>query len=742
MGATVAFLSLVALQYWHYCWGAAPPILLVCWHVVAGAVGGVGFWLIVGMRRPGILSKACLTAALWSLLPALSLAAATGDYSISWWTIHDWLLLSFPACFVLTAAYARPRRRGACDDAEGSPARVFVHGLFVAKRMRRPLVKAGAALAAYSLLSVIMTYPGIKTFGSSAIGAGEDIWAYIWSLWWLKRAVFELHQSPYFTDLLFHPSGASLLLHDLQPFNGLLSAPLQSWLGLIPAYNAIQIFNFVSSGLAMYLLAGALTGHAGAAFVAGCAFTFCANHMSHTLEHQGLASLAWLPVYCLAFMKSHTKRGLRWPVLAGVAVILNAGCTWYFMLYAFLLSAIFYGYLIGLEWGRLRWVRWWSGVWQRLTGDGASAYSRLAVGAGGVGLSIALFSACPAVVRTVAVIAVVSLPWFIGRVFGWRCVGRVLLIGVIAGGVLGPVCWQMARRASEFERGHEPWNSATDVVSLLVPAQVSSYGAAFQGIRETFRANHVETGNHLGWAVLALGVAAWAVADRRTIGFWVLLGTVFVALSCGPKITVCGRPVFAGIYWPLRRGAMVLRMAGSPGRMALMGSFALSVMAAYTITWIAGRVRRPVLAFSALLAVILLESLCLPYPVTAAHVPAFYEAMAQDADDYAIVDSAYSRSMFYQTIHGKKLVGGYISRRPFGPLQRIWRVSLLNELLARPVRRTGKMFASPEDVEMLRSQNVRYIIDHSGRYRPVLREQLELEASSHEDRADQYDLRP
>ena len=199
--------------------------------------------------------------------------------------------------------------------------------------------------------------------------------------------------------------------------------------------------------------------------------------------------------------------------------------------------------------------------------------------------------------------------------------------------------------------------------------------------------------------------------------------------------------MFDGLYWPLRRGAMVLRMAGSPGRMALMGSFALSVMAAYTLRWIAGRVRRPALACGAATALILLESLCLPYPVLHPRVRAFYEAMAQDTDDYAVVDSAYSKSMFCQTIHGKKLVGGYVSRRPLAPLQRIWRVSLLNELLARPFRRTGAMFASRDDVQVLRSQNVRYIIDHSGRYRRVLRDQLGLEISSQEEGADLYDLR-
>jgi hypothetical protein len=50
-----------------------------------------------------------------------------------------------------------------------------------------------------------------------------------------------------------------------------------------------------------------------------------------------------------------------------------------------------------------------------------------------------------------------------------------------------------------------------------------------------------------------------------------------------------------------------------------------------------------------------------------ANVPAFFKEIAQDDEEYAILEIPMmwnADSMYYQTYHGKKLVGGYVSRVP------------------------------------------------------------------------------
>jgi len=714
---------------------------LVCWYLVAAVAAAAALRTVARIDRLGMATKTGLACAVWAVLADLALSMALGELSLSWWSLQDSFLLGLPACFVLVALGVGPgpQARRTAETAGG--AKAFVDTLLPTPSQRHTVRSLASAAVGYVVLSFLMTYPGVTVLNTHAIGRGQDCWQMMWNLWWFREAVFSLHTWPYHCDLLFHPLGASLLLHSFQPWNGLLSSPLQACFGLVAAYNIVVLLNLAATGFAMYLLAHALTGRRGASFAAGCAFTFCANHMSHSLAHQNIASLGWLLIYCLAFLKTHARPGLGWPLLAGLSAVLATACSWYLLLFALLFSAIFYSYLLALEWRQLEWVAACGRCWRRLASHRERLWAQGVVTAIGVALSITLFAALPMVVRVIGVAAVLGLPWFAARRLGWRCAGRLAIAGGVAAIVLGPAAGLMLCRASEFEPGHEPWSNATDLAALFVPGAVSSYGPVFESVYRTFRARPVETGNYLGWTSLALAAVAWVAADRRVTRFWSLVGAVFIILSFGPKVSALGRPVFYGPYSPLRRGTIVLQIAGCPGRMAIMGSLALSAMVAYAVAVLSKRIGRPVLSATVLTTVVVLELLCLPFPATAARVPSFYGAMAQDEADYAVIDSAYSKNLFFQTIHRKKLMGGYLARRPRRALQQIWSVSLLNELLARPIRRTGRMFASDEDVEMLRSLNVRYIIDHSGRYRPVLKEQLGLRLAFQEDGADVYDIR-
>ena len=125
-------------------------------------------------------------------------------------------------------------------------------------------------------------------------------------------------------------------------------------------------------------------------------------------------------------------------------------------------------------------------------------------------------------------------------------------------------------------------------------------------------------------------------------------------------------------------------------------------MAAYALAKLGARARW---LAPAALALVLVEFTCLPYPTIDPEAPSFYYELAKDPDDYALVDSAFSKNLYYQTIHGKRLMGGYLSRRPLEACRYFWGRPLLNELLAKPYRRTGRMFASEEDVAELRKLN-------------------------------------
>ena len=89
----------------------------------------------------------------------------------------------------------------------------------------------------YTLLTGAMTWPLATQLTSAIPGDSFDGWQNYWNLWWIKVALVERIQNPFFTDLLYAPTGVGLYFHTLNPFNGVVTLPVQLSVGLMPAYN-------------------------------------------------------------------------------------------------------------------------------------------------------------------------------------------------------------------------------------------------------------------------------------------------------------------------------------------------------------------------------------------------------------------------------------------------------------------------------------------------------------------------
>jgi hypothetical protein len=109
--------------------------------------------------------------------------------------------------------------------------------------------------------------------------------------------------------------------------------------------------------------------------------------------------------------------------------------------------------------------------------------------------------------------------------------------------------------------------------------------------------------------------------------------------------------------------------------------------------------------------------------MSSAEVPAFYKQMALETDDYAILEVpgfAVANYMYFQTIHGKKLINGYVSRTPDYALEFASRAPLISNIISRsdaPIMEdiTKKDVIKQnrtELISMLTSYNIRYIIIH------------------------------
>ena len=183
--------------------------------------------------------------------------------------------------------------------------------------------------------------------------------------------MLEQHTHPWFTNLLYAPTGVGLLFHTLNAFNGFITLPIQLVFGLLPAYNTAVLFSFTLGGLGAYLLARHILGPGSshlAAFAAGVIFTFSPFHIAHLLGHMQVISLEWIPFYALYLLRTvqcgldcpleraskletgsrplpaprayASRRIWRNALLAAFFLVLVALCDWYYVLYCLILTAV------------------------------------------------------------------------------------------------------------------------------------------------------------------------------------------------------------------------------------------------------------------------------------------------------------------------------------------------------------------------------------------------------------------
>ncbi|NJM08037.1 hypothetical protein HC891_20370 [Candidatus Gracilibacteria bacterium] len=90
-----------------------------------------------------------------------------------------------------------------------------------------PIVPHLLALACYTLLALVVTFPLVLNLGTRVVAnepGQTDAFLGVWNVWWTAQAITDL-RDPYFTPLLFHPQGLDLFWQTLSLPQGLLALP-------------------------------------------------------------------------------------------------------------------------------------------------------------------------------------------------------------------------------------------------------------------------------------------------------------------------------------------------------------------------------------------------------------------------------------------------------------------------------------------------------------------------------------
>ena len=499
---------------------------------------------------------------------------------------------------------------------------------------------------AYFVVTLFMTYPLILNLTTAIPGDGFDGWQNYWNLWWLKEALVDLGQSPYFTTFLDYPSGVSLYFHTLNPFNGLWTLPVQLAGGLVLAYNAVVLFSFAIGGVGAYLLARyilrGICRSVWPALIAGLIFTFSPFHFAHLLGHMQVFSLEWLPFYVLFLLRTAESdvagrrmlpyKSQRWnAALMTFFMVLVGLCDWYYLMYLVLFTGLYLLYLAVAR--RLR----------------LSAFAAVVAG------------------------------------------------GCLAGLILSPLWLPMVlevERASYMRPDPEHiLRLSADLLAYVTPSEMHPvWGALMRQFSERFTTTTSERLIFAGFVPLGLALYALIRSRGRAVWFWAISTLAFGLLSLGPVLHVAGQtdlPLVGEVVLPygwLNRVVPFMDISRSVSRLDVMVMLSLGVLASIGVSAVlrdANASRRKSTAIGGILAVVIcIEFLAVPYPMSAPDTPPFYFTLAGDGEDYAVLnlpmDWDRPNYLLYQTVHGKRLTSAYTSRD--NPLSLVDRTPFLQEL--------------------------------------------------------------
>ena len=547
----------------------------------------------------------------------------------------------------------------------------------------------------YVLVAVAFAWPLPLHLDTAFTGdPGGDTGVYVWNQWVFQDETLVHHHSPLSTDKIFALSQrADLTQHNYTAFLDLLALPLIPWLGVVTTFNVVYLFVTALTAIATYALVRHVTpADRAQAWLAGVVFAWSPILVARSTGHFSLVAAAPLPAFLLFLMRADRSRQLRCAALAGLCMAWAAFCDVYYAIYCLMIAA---GYLVSRV---VRVTRAdspapapWRWTLDLLILVVSGLVTGLLLGRGGrfdvFGVSMSVRGLyTPVLVLTVLIVARLILALRPHLALSTptlsSAAARAMVVGVLAcAGPLSPVLYGLGQRVLDGRFVNPPifWRSSprgVDLSALFEPNPNNPLVRRIhdaQGIEGTSFVDYTSALSLVSLAVVV--VAIWRAGYRPRTG-WIWMTVGFALLSLGPFIHVGGVNTHIPGPWSLLRYVPLVGAARSPARFAVVAALGVAVLLAGALAALTRRYphRRHALTFT-IGAALILELFPAPRTLYSADIPSFYGTIASDPRPIRILelpagvrDGASSagnfsaRSQYYQTLHGKALIGGYLSR--------------------------------------------------------------------------------
>lgn len=480
-------------------------------------------------------------------------------------------------------------------------------------------------LLAYLLLTLVLTYPIITKFFTHIPGTDGDAYIYLYNQWWLKN-VLTNGLSFFHSPFLLYPYGADLSLSVTTISNNLIISFFNIFLPSIAAFNLFIILSFTAAAWGMFCLLQYLIKNKAASFLGGLMFAFHPYIFSELWAgHYNYSTVYFIPFFAFFLLKATQENNKKY---------LNASLAALFLLIGFY-NDLYYTY--GLIFVFIFYFLW---LWHQRRG--------------GIIKDIKVF------LLIIAIFASCAWP------LGWQ---------ILKASLSGAYPFATIEQVSLY---------SPDIRSFFTPSFLNTFcGNSLRTYYQSISPHNSIV--YIGYLLISLTIIGYYASRRKkhefSLGFWGLLSIFFFFVSLGPILFVAGwnitpLPYQLLYFLPFFKGVLV------PSRLIIFFIFSLIIPAAYGFRILIDKVRfrfyRIAIIIGAI-GLILLEYSSIPLPLLNTNIPEFYKKLAVEGSDYTILELPFALSTsfytlgdinssskleYFQSVHHKPILGGYVSRVP------------------------------------------------------------------------------
>lgn len=570
--------------------------------------------------------------------------------------------------------------------------------------LRRTWSPRFAVVLGYLAVALIFTWPLPVHLSTHFTGdPGGDTGVYVWNQWVFQQEALIERANPFTTGkILALTQRVNLSQHNYTAFLNLLALPLMPLLGVVATFNVVYLLTTVITALATYLLVRRVTAASRAeAFLAGVLFAWSPVLVARSSAHFSLVAAAPLPAFLLCLLRATRTLRARDGALAGLCGAWAAFCDVYYAVYCLLIATAYFGaHVVFTRREVAARPRRWIGLLDVLILCVTGLVVGLLLGRSGqielfgVRLSVrGLYT--PMLMLTILLLVRVWL-WSGRRVtttWVWSPrLARAVAVGLVAcAAPLAPVLYGLGEQivAGRLVSPATPWRSSPRGIDLLAwfspnPSHPLSK-LLWADPQRSAPVPFAEYTASLSLVALAVvGFAGWRANYRPRAG-WMLLTIGFGLLALGPFVYVAGLNTHVPGPWALLRYVPLLGAARTPTRFSVVVALGLAVLFAGGLAAI--RLRYPHVhrrVFAGVAAALLFELLPAPRILYSAEIPSVYRVIAADPRPVRVLELPFgvrdgvssagnfsARYQYFQTAHGKALLGGYLSRVPRHRLERM-----------------------------------------------------------------------